>query len=220
MKRKFAIGLLSVTVAGGIWSCFTQAQDPITPGRAARVQTMRTVNVDGHGEVVNVFGVSPDVPATGLALFQGEASNLNGNVAMLADQLKSTQKTEERESILTKLKTAVGEQFDARQDAKTKELKALEEQLIKLKELHAKRSQQRDQIVADRVQQIVKEADGLGWGTSDVLESTSLFGSPAAARSYSRGGQFGASGPRYVAPAATMPAAPAAPPAVGISTRN
>ena len=95
------------------------------------------------------------------------------NVSTLVKQLKSAEGAE-KESVAQKLKSAVGEQFDFRHDAKAKELRALEEQLAKLKEIHNKRTQQRDRIVADRVQQILSEVDSLGWGVADASESLDM----------------------------------------------
>ena len=54
----------------------------------------------------------------------------------------------------------------------------MEEQLAKLKEIHTKRTQQREQIVADRVQQLLREVEGLGWG-SDSGDGTGLLRYPA-----------------------------------------
>ena len=85
----------------------------------------------------------------------------------LLRQLKSVEGVE-REGFFAELKSYVGAQFDQRQEGKARELKALEEQLAKLKEIHNKRTQQRDKIVADRVQQIIREVDGLGWGTDSA----------------------------------------------------
>ena len=228
MKRKFAVGLLSVAALGGAWSCFTQAQDPIGAARGKRIQTTRTLNADSPAEVVNIVG--QDLVIDGRVLSDqnfavvqtGVDLSFYGNVASIAEQLKSTQGAE-RDAMVVKLKTAVGEQFDSRQNGKAKELKALEEQLVKLKELHAKRTQQRDLIIADRVQQIVKEADGLGWGTSDGIESTSIFRQPGPARTFSRATSevpvtgFGRFAPAVSQPssdtAPLIPPAPAAPPA-------
>ena len=185
MKRKFAIGALLVAVAGGAWSCYSNAQELIGPARAPRLQTIRT---NGQGEVINLLGL--DLATGNLASVVNPADiSSQDKFATLADLLKTTQGAD-RDAVVLKLKTAVGEQFDSRQDGKAKELKALEEQLAKLKELHAKRTQQREQIIADRVQQIVKESDGLGWWTSDGSESDLLLRSQAF-RPFSKGGGSG-----------------------------
>ena len=101
-------------------------------------------------------------------------------VSTLVNRLK-TAEGNVKEIVLAELKSAVGEQFDIRQDGKSKELRALEEQLAKLKEIHAKRTQQRDQIIADRVLQILRDVDGLGWG-SDSTDITDIASFPNSTR--------------------------------------
>ncbi len=150
MKRKIAFALVAISAVGGAWSCITLGQDPFGPARTPRASASRAWS--------------------GLTIAGNESTmaqvenNLDENVAGLARQLKTADGAE-KDVVAAKLKSAVGEQFDQRQDGKARELKALEEQLAKLKEIHSKRTLQRDQIVADRVQQIVREVEGLGWGT-------------------------------------------------------
>lgn len=48
----------------------------------------------------------------------------------------------------------------------------------RLKEIHNKRTLQRAQIIGDRVQQLIREVDGLGWGT-DISDKSSLFNANA-----------------------------------------
>ena len=170
MKRKIAFALVSAAVGGGAWSCFSMGQDPFGPTRsttspirtAAPQDTVtRTLNALGGVESVTISGA--DLASVNGALVLG-VNILEEKVVTLAHQLKLVEGAE-KESVVANLKSAVGEQFDRRQESKMMELKALEEQLAKLKEIHNKRTQQRDQIIADRVQQIIREVDGLGWGT-------------------------------------------------------
>ncbi len=171
MKRKIAFALVSIALGGGAWSCLSLAQDQFFPARATtspigtagnkRETVTSTLNALGGVESVTISGAN--LASTNLALVQG-VNILEEKVVTLAHQLKLVEGAE-KESVVANLKSAVGEQFDRRQESKMMELKALEEQLAKLKEIHNKRTQQRDQIIADRVQQIIREVDGLGWGT-------------------------------------------------------
>ena len=43
----------------------------------------------------------------------------------------------------------------------------LGEQLRNLQEQHQRRAEQRDQIVEERVRQLLRDADGLGWGSHE-----------------------------------------------------
>lgn len=144
-----------------------------------------------------------DSSPTNLSKLKG-ANREEVEVVAIVMQLKSVEGAE-KESVVAKLKSAVGEQFDQRQIAKLKELQALEEQLARLKEIHSKRTQLRDQIIGDRVQQLIREVDGLGWGT-DVQER-SIFGRTDSA--FEEISLFGGGGVR--APWTSPPLPPAKP---------
>lgn len=58
----------------------------------------------------------------------------------------------------------LGVLFDARQSAREKELKQLEDQLVKPKAAQSKRTAQKERIVKDRVQQLINNVEGIGWG--------------------------------------------------------
>jgi hypothetical protein len=84
-----------------------------------------------------------------------------------ADQLKhnleSAQTDAQRSEIRTKLTENIGKQFDLRQKRHGLEIEALEAQVKKLKELVRKRQEGREEIISRRVDQTLREADGLGW---------------------------------------------------------
>ena len=196
MKRKIAFALV-MAAAGAAWSCLSLGQDPVGQLRAPRAATIRTSSAQSAASGV-------------LAKVQVE-SNLDESVAGLAQLLRNADASE-KEALVVKLKSNVGLQFDQRQFGKARELKALEEQLAKLKEIHNKRTQQRDQIVADRVQQILREVEGLGWGTdssdSPMLRSTissdRVFMGPAVSADNSPAGFPGYAIP-YTQPAIALP---------------
>jgi hypothetical protein len=95
----------------------------------------------------------------------------NREIAELIAKYQATDSETSKKDLTAQISKLVMDQFDARQDAKQKELNSLEEQLTKLKELHSKRARLKDNIVADRVQQLIREADGLGWGSSESSQS-------------------------------------------------
>lgn len=72
-------------------------------------------------------------------------------------------KGEEREKLKTKLTEALERQFDLRQKHHQEEIAALEAQINKLKELVQKRQDNRRDIVTRRFEQLVRDAEGLGW---------------------------------------------------------
>ena len=63
----------------------------------------------------------------------------------------------------TKLSDLLEKQFDQRQKRHEDEIKQLEAQIKKLKDLVEKRQENRREIITARLNQIVKESQGLGW---------------------------------------------------------
>lgn len=100
----------------------------------------------------------------------------DGELHKAIDEYKSAEEKEKPAKLeaITKLVT---EQFDARQKARDTELKELEAKLKKLRDTHAKRESEKDVIIKDRVRQITRDSDGLGWG-DDAGPANALYGAP------------------------------------------
>jgi hypothetical protein len=88
----------------------------------------------------------------------------------LVSTLRSTDDAAEKDKLLKRMLAVVGNQFAERQAIREDELNALESKLKKLREVHEKRNQQKDKIVQDRVTQILKDVEGLGWGSDSISE--------------------------------------------------
>jgi hypothetical protein len=81
----------------------------------------------------------------------------------LARQLAKAKGEGEKESITAKLRETLEKQFDQRQKKHQAEAEALEAQVKKLKELISTRNENRKEIISRRLDQVVREAQGLGW---------------------------------------------------------
>ena len=81
----------------------------------------------------------------------------------LKDALERAQTDAQRADVRTKLTDNLGKQFDLRQKRHGLEIEALEAQVKKLRELVRKRQESREDIISRRVDQIIRETDGLGW---------------------------------------------------------
>jgi hypothetical protein len=184
--------------------------DVIEPNQFPDVQGPATVNrtievVTGQNGRVR-YGVAdgtPDFLATspGMAnvfAIQNKAnSEIRTSEFEVAKLLKEFQSAEEENKgkIVEKIAAEVKKQFELRQADRDKELKELEKQLAKLKEKHEKRESMKDKIVEDRVNQLVDNLEGLGWGTEPVPFGSAGF-LPAEG--------FGP-GAGWIAPATRMP---------------
>jgi hypothetical protein len=92
-----------------------------------------------------------------------EENNLSHQAEQYAQQLAAAKSDSDRDKIKSQLTELLEKQFDQRQKRHEDEIKQLEAQIKKLKDLVEKRQENRREIISARLNQIVKESQGLGW---------------------------------------------------------
>jgi hypothetical protein len=92
-----------------------------------------------------------------------QESSLEQQANEIRHRLESASNDTQRSEARTKLAENLGKQFDLRQKRHGLEIEALEAQVKKLKELVQKRQESRAEIISRRVDQVLREAEGLGW---------------------------------------------------------
>jgi hypothetical protein len=124
-------------------------------------------------------GVNPATPQA-LAEWQNHVADEQEIQNLLLEYQNNTD-ANRRGDLVNQITAKVTSLFEKKQQARERELKELETQLAKLREKHARREQLKQNIVADRVSQLVNHVDGLGWGTdatrvlpTQALSNTSL----------------------------------------------
>ena len=75
---------------------------------------------------------------------------------------------DEREQVSDELGKVITEHFEIRQKIRAHELEELNAQIRRLQALHDRREQDKSQIINDRLRQLLRDAEGLGWGPTDV----------------------------------------------------
>jgi hypothetical protein len=118
-----------------------------------------TVNSNGFYQVRP--SVSPDFVARWNTA--PEEANLAHEAEQLARQLGEAKSDTDRDKLKTKLGEVLEKQFDQRQKRHEREIESLEAQVKKLRDLVAKRQENRREIIGRRVEQILRESQGLGW---------------------------------------------------------
>ncbi|HVW01366.1 MAG TPA: hypothetical protein VHB77_13530, partial [Planctomycetaceae bacterium] len=108
----------------------------------------------------------------------------------------------ERAAIVRELTRVIGKHFDIRQNVRERELERLEAQIRTLREIHQKRARLRDEIIQERVRQLLRDLDGLGWG-ADGLD-LELRREPAAGGPMGAMGGMGMPRPSMAAPSSSM----------------
>jgi uncharacterized protein YlxW (UPF0749 family) len=86
----------------------------------------------------------------------------DGKAVELARKMAAA-RGEEKEKLEKQLTEVLNKSFDDRQKRHEKEIEALEAQVKKLKEMVSKRKVNRDEIIAERMKQLERDASGLGW---------------------------------------------------------
>jgi hypothetical protein len=90
--------------------------------------------------------------------------NLGQQALELLAKYQGTEDSQQREQMRAELQKIVSEQFELRQQLRQKELEQLEAQVRRLRNIHSRRQEEKEAIVRDRVQQLIRDAEGLGWG--------------------------------------------------------
>jgi hypothetical protein len=86
----------------------------------------------------------------------------------LIEGWKNSKEGAEREKLETELRALLRREFASRLAVHEREIKKLEEKVRQLRERLALRKDKQEDIVDHRLQQILREAQGLGWGSEGV----------------------------------------------------
>ncbi|HEV3258517.1 MAG TPA: hypothetical protein VG013_16690 [Gemmataceae bacterium] len=92
-----------------------------------------------------------------------DEARLQQQAAALVEEYSRTEDEKDRAKIKSKLSDVLDKQFDAQQKRRDLEVERIEAQLKKLRALMKKRAEARQKIVDNRLDQLLREADGLGW---------------------------------------------------------
>jgi hypothetical protein len=144
----------SATVSAGVSGDSSGEQTQ----RRASADSYFTPNVSQNGRYVTTY-----VNDQGVAWTTGEQANLDHEVTELAGKLSSAKSDSDRSKIRTQIGELLEKQFELRQKQHVKEIEALEAKVKKLKDLVQKRQDNRREIVSKRLDQILSDAEGLGW---------------------------------------------------------
>jgi len=180
MKIKLAFLLIAATALTALVASGQDTTYTITSGKTA--ETQQEAKTKNFFYARPPYVTAPYVTAPAVALPKGgnyataysnggstvyaitnEEAGLSHQAEMLAQQLGTARSDSDRDKIKGQLSELLEKQFNERQKRHEAEIKQLEEQIKKLKDLVDKRQENRHQIITDRLNQIVRESQGLGW---------------------------------------------------------
>jgi hypothetical protein len=170
MKWKTALLLLAAVCS----SVFVVSAQTSAPSQRPAVEPAPFVNADamtgqspqprgGYGGLGGgAFFRAPGQQGWPFGQSQEEAT-LSNQGSDLARQLGSAKSDSDRDKLKTQVSGILDKQFELRQQRHKKEIESLESQVKKLRDLVDKRQENRREIIAKRLDQILQEAQGLGW---------------------------------------------------------
>lgn len=133
--------------------------DVTQPARTER----RVIFQDADPQFVRRPTFSTDATPLFRTHVSGPEGELVANTNKLVQELAKAESEPQRQELRTKLTEVLSKQFDSRQTRQAKEVEALEAQVKKLKELIKKREDNRSEIISRRLDQLVRDSQGLGF---------------------------------------------------------
>jgi flagellar motility protein MotE (MotC chaperone) len=101
--------------------------------------------------------------------------NPRDQTGQLIKQYVKAEKEDDKKEIRKKLTDVLGKQFDAHMDKQQKELAELEKQIASLKTLLKKRQDSKSAIIEHRMDQLIRDAEGLGWNAPPGIQPGANF---------------------------------------------
>jgi hypothetical protein len=98
-----------------------------------------------------------------LGTMSARFANFQQQSHQLAKQYVKAEKDDEKKQIRSKLGDVLAKQFDEQVVRQQKELEDLEKQIANLKALLKKRTDAKRTIIERRMDQLIQDAEGLGW---------------------------------------------------------
>jgi hypothetical protein len=164
--RTFSLG---IALAAGLTGGLLFAQQKTPPPGGSGTGDLRDLSSDD----ATTFGIQP-VPAIP-AVPTYDPFRTQSQAAQLAQSYVKTQKEEDKTKIRKKLTDVLGEQFDQHSKRQEKELEDIEKQIASLKTVLKKRLDAKSTIVERRVDQLIHDADGMGWAPNSLNWDSTPF---------------------------------------------
>jgi hypothetical protein len=109
------------------------------------------------------------------AVVQVQVPHSEPKVNELVRKWKAAEDDDAREKAQDEIRAALKEAFESRLTAHEQQIQELELEVKRLREQLERRREKQDEIVDFRLQQVLREAQGLGWGTDNFAPSTNPY---------------------------------------------
>jgi hypothetical protein len=109
---------------------------------------------------------------------QHEEAKFDQEAAGLLREFARTENNDQRDKLKTRLADILAKEFDLQQKRRELELTRLETHMKKLRDMMNKRGAARQTIVEKRLDQLLRDADGLGWNSPSKSAPFPYVGAP------------------------------------------
>jgi hypothetical protein len=160
--RKIGLPVIVASMMGFVFMGPQQApsQSPATPSSDPLV--VQTVPVQ-ENSAYGIYSQRTNDPK--LVELQNQEAQADREVNSLLASYGRTDKEGDRAAIKKKLTANLEKLFDAQQKRREMEVTRIEDQLKKLREVIEKRAKGKDKIIDRRLEQLLQDAEGLGWSS-------------------------------------------------------
>jgi hypothetical protein len=135
-----------------------------------------------RSSMMMMMGTAVDEDPEMNELAQAEAA-LADESAEIVSRFAETENTAERKQIMAELRETLAKQFDVQKKRREIELGRIEERVRKLRDQIKKRDDARETIIDRRLDQLVNDADGLGWSPPVKTKNSRAVGSSSGSSS-------------------------------------
>lgn len=113
-----------------------------------------------------------------LYTFSSQAGQTEYAIQSALSEFSRADNEEARAAAVEKVSKLLGEQFDQRQKQREENIAQIEARVKKLRETLKKRTDARGPIIKARLEQLLREAEGLGWGDDSGSDWSPDIGMP------------------------------------------
>lgn len=165
-----AFRVLSILALGALLCCIGVTAPPYSYGQANNIGQSSAPPIIGPSTASPYYGATqvapvPPEPNSAFGPRYVMMWDRDPQVTQFMQQYANSTKEEEKKEIRKKLGEALSKQFDQHAQQQQKELEDLEKQVATLRTVLKKRMDAKSAIVERRTEQLLLDAEGLGWST-------------------------------------------------------
>jgi hypothetical protein len=151
------------------WAQHAGGQPPmrsVAPGRGRATVSSSAATISTAAES-GTSSAPANEDTTEVAALKNQDAAIGVDIGSVLAEYKNTETEADRQKLRQRLTELLSEQFTLRQQRRENEIQQIESRVKKLRELLQKRTDAQQKIVERRLNELLSDAEGLGWGDSE-----------------------------------------------------